>query len=169
MPNTTSAERRMRNSQRKHLHNLSVKSRLRRLEKNYRALLASGKKDEAVKLLPGVNSAYRQGRQVRCGAPVRRQPQEIPFVRRAQPRRVNRFDFHNPIFASRKASAVPRHPKPYFKLRRKLMEDASGKYFVGQLTSPIVNPCQRICASIWLSKTKSSEFPASGERLQDFP
>ena len=58
MPNTTSAERRMRNSRRKHLHNLSVKSRLRRLEKNYRALLASGKKGEAVKLLPGVNSAY---------------------------------------------------------------------------------------------------------------
>ena len=48
----------MRNSQRKHLHNLSVKSRLRRLKKNYRALLASGKKGEAVKLLPGVNSAY---------------------------------------------------------------------------------------------------------------
>jgi small subunit ribosomal protein S20 len=57
MPNTTSAERRMRNSQRKHLHNLSVKSRLRRLEKNYRALLVTGKKSEAVKLLPGVNSA----------------------------------------------------------------------------------------------------------------
>jgi len=57
MPNTTSAERRMRNSQRKHLHNLSVKSRLRRLEKNYRSLLVSGKKGEATKLLPGVNSA----------------------------------------------------------------------------------------------------------------
>ena len=58
MPNTTSAERRMRNSQRKHLHNLSVKSRLRRLEKNYRGLLASGKKDEAAKLLPGASSAF---------------------------------------------------------------------------------------------------------------
>ena len=58
MPNTTSAERRMRNSQRKHLHNLRVKSRLRRLEKNYRALLIAGKKDEAAKLLPGVNSAF---------------------------------------------------------------------------------------------------------------
>jgi len=58
MPNTKSAERRMRNSQRKHLHNLSIKSRLHRLEKNYRALLASGKKDEAAKLLPDVNSAF---------------------------------------------------------------------------------------------------------------
>jgi small subunit ribosomal protein S20 len=57
MPNTTSAERRMRNSQRKRLHNLSVKSHLRRLEKNYRGLLVSGKKGEAAKLLPGVNSA----------------------------------------------------------------------------------------------------------------
>ncbi|MGA9453139.1 MAG: 30S ribosomal protein S20 [Verrucomicrobiia bacterium] len=58
MPNTTSAERRMRNSRRKHLHNLSVKSRLRRLEKKYRAVLASGERGEAVKLLPGVSSAY---------------------------------------------------------------------------------------------------------------
>jgi small subunit ribosomal protein S20 len=58
MPNTKSAERRMRNSQRKHLHNHRVKLRLRRLEKNYRALLVSGKKDEAARLLPGVNSAF---------------------------------------------------------------------------------------------------------------
>jgi small subunit ribosomal protein S20 len=58
MPNTKSAERRMRNSQRERLHNLSIKSRLRRLEKNYRALLATGKKDEAAKLLPGVTSAF---------------------------------------------------------------------------------------------------------------
>jgi len=58
MPNTISAERRMRNSQRKHQHNLSVKSRLRRLEKNYRALLVSGKKEDAAKLLPGVSSAF---------------------------------------------------------------------------------------------------------------
>jgi small subunit ribosomal protein S20 len=58
MPNTKSAERRMRNSQRKRLHNLSIKSRLRRLEKNYRTVLAAGKKDEAAKLLPGVSSAF---------------------------------------------------------------------------------------------------------------
>ena len=58
MPNTKSAERRMRANERKHQHNRSVKSRLRRLEKDYRALLAAGKKDEAAKLLPGVHSAF---------------------------------------------------------------------------------------------------------------
>jgi hypothetical protein len=54
----------------------------------------------------------------------------------------------NPIFASRNFSPTFRQPKPYFTLRRKLMLEASLKYFVGQLTSPIVNPCQKICASI---------------------
>ena len=58
MPNTKSAERRARSNERKHQHNRSVKSRLRRLEKDYRALLADGKKDEAAKLLPGVHSAF---------------------------------------------------------------------------------------------------------------
>ena len=58
MPNTKSAERRMRASERKHQHNRSVKSRLRRLEKDYRTLLASGKKDEAAKVLPGLHSAF---------------------------------------------------------------------------------------------------------------
>ena len=57
MPNTKSAERRMRNSARKHLHNRSILSHLRRLEKNYRQLLAEGKKDEAAKALSAVNSA----------------------------------------------------------------------------------------------------------------
>ena len=58
MPNTKSAERRARSNERKHQHNRSVKSRLRRLEKDYRALLTAGKKDEAVKFLPGVHSAF---------------------------------------------------------------------------------------------------------------
>ena len=58
MPNTKSAERRARSNERKHQHNRSVKSRLRRLEKDYRALLADGKKDEAAKLLPRVHSAF---------------------------------------------------------------------------------------------------------------
>jgi small subunit ribosomal protein S20 len=58
MPNTKSAERRMRNSKRKNLHNSSVKSNLRRKEKEFRAAVIAGKKDEAVKLLPGVHSAY---------------------------------------------------------------------------------------------------------------
>ena len=57
MPNTKSAERRMRNSERKHLHNRSIISRLRNLEKGYRQLLAEGKKTEAAKALSDVNSA----------------------------------------------------------------------------------------------------------------
>lgn len=58
MPNTKSAERRMRNSARKNLQNSAVKSKLRRLEKGFRAAVVAGKKDDAVKLLPGVHSAY---------------------------------------------------------------------------------------------------------------
>jgi len=48
----------MRNSKRKQLHNRSVTSNLRRVEKEFRAVIAAGKKDEAAKLLPGVHSAY---------------------------------------------------------------------------------------------------------------
>jgi len=58
MPNTKSAERRMRSSKRKNLHNTSVKSKLRRLEKNFRTAVTAGNSEEAVKLLPGVHSAY---------------------------------------------------------------------------------------------------------------
>jgi small subunit ribosomal protein S20 len=57
MPNTKSAERRMRGSARKQQHNRSIKSNLRGLEKNFRAAVAAGKKDEAKKLLPEVHSA----------------------------------------------------------------------------------------------------------------
>lgn len=57
MPNTKSAERRMRSNERKHLHNRSILSRLRKLEKGYRELVSSGKKDDATKALTGVNSA----------------------------------------------------------------------------------------------------------------
>ena len=57
MPNTKSAERRMRNSQRKNLQNSAVKSRLRRTEKQFRATVAAGKKDEAAKSLSAVHSA----------------------------------------------------------------------------------------------------------------
>ncbi len=57
MPNTKSAERRMRNSERKHLHNRSIISNLRKLEKNYRQLVEEGKKTDAAKALNTVNSA----------------------------------------------------------------------------------------------------------------
>ena len=57
MPNTKSAERRMRGNERKHQHNRSIKAGLRRVEKEYRALIIAGKKDEAQKSLPAVHSA----------------------------------------------------------------------------------------------------------------
>ena len=52
------------------------------------------------------------------------------------------------------------------KPRRKLIDDASGKYFVGHETSPILNPKYAHCASIWLSKTKSSEFSSKGSLVR---
>jgi small subunit ribosomal protein S20 len=58
MPNTKSAARRMRNSERKQLQNSSARSRLRRTEKAFRATVTAGKKDEAAKLLAGVHSAF---------------------------------------------------------------------------------------------------------------
>lgn len=57
MPNTKSAERRMRNSERKHLHNRSITSHLRKLERGYRQLVTDGKKEDAAKELSGVVSA----------------------------------------------------------------------------------------------------------------
>jgi small subunit ribosomal protein S20 len=58
MPNTKSAERRMRNSERKRIHNRSISSSLRKTEKSFRVLVTAGKKDEASKALSGVLSAY---------------------------------------------------------------------------------------------------------------
>ena len=69
MPNTKSAERRMRGNERKHQHNRSVKSSLRGQERNYLDLLAAGKKDDAAKALPGVHSAYDKA--VKSGAVTR--------------------------------------------------------------------------------------------------
>ena len=66
MPNTKSAERRMRNSQRKNLQNSRVKSKLRRTEKAFRAAVVAGKTEDATKLLPGVHSAFDKA--VKVGA-----------------------------------------------------------------------------------------------------
>jgi len=57
MPNTKSAERRMRNSARKNLHNRTIKSRLHTLERSYLDLLGAGKKEDATKELRGLSSA----------------------------------------------------------------------------------------------------------------
>lgn len=58
MPNTKSAERRMRNSARKRLHNRSVKSRLHSLERKYLQLVGSGKKEDASTALREITSAF---------------------------------------------------------------------------------------------------------------
>jgi small subunit ribosomal protein S20 len=58
MPNTKSAQRRMRNSARKQLHNRSIKSRLHTLENSYLELLGAGKKEDAATALRTINSAF---------------------------------------------------------------------------------------------------------------
>jgi small subunit ribosomal protein S20 len=58
MPNTKSAERRMRNSERKHDQNKSAKSRLKTLEKNFLASVKTGKKDDAVLAFRAASSGY---------------------------------------------------------------------------------------------------------------
>ena len=57
MPNTKSAERRVRNSERKRLHNRSVTSRLKSLERKFNDALTAKNKDEATKSLTTVTSA----------------------------------------------------------------------------------------------------------------
>jgi small subunit ribosomal protein S20 len=57
MPNTKSAERRMRGNLRKSTHNHSIKSRLKTLERNYLALVSAGKQPDAVSALRAVTSA----------------------------------------------------------------------------------------------------------------
>jgi small subunit ribosomal protein S20 len=58
MPNTKSAERRMRSNERKRLHNRSIMSSLRKLEKDFRQLITTGKKDDAAKAYREVASAF---------------------------------------------------------------------------------------------------------------
>jgi small subunit ribosomal protein S20 len=58
MPNTKSAERRMRSSARKQAHNRVIKSRLRSLEKKYLSLLTAAGKSEAATTLSAVSSAF---------------------------------------------------------------------------------------------------------------
>ena len=58
MPNTKSAERRMRSNARRRLLNRSTKSRLHSLERSYLQLLGAGKKDDAAKALQGITSAF---------------------------------------------------------------------------------------------------------------
>jgi small subunit ribosomal protein S20 len=57
MPNTKSAERRMRSSVRKRDQNRSVKSRLGTLETKYLNLLGAGQRDQAATTLRTLSSA----------------------------------------------------------------------------------------------------------------
>ena len=58
MPNTKSAERRVRNSKRKQLQNKRVKSRLKTLERKFTETLKSGNKEAAGTALRDVTSAF---------------------------------------------------------------------------------------------------------------
>lgn len=57
MPNTKSAERRMRSSARRHLQNQSTKRNLKTLESRFHEILESGKRDEAAGAFAAVVSA----------------------------------------------------------------------------------------------------------------
>jgi len=58
MPNTKSAERRMRSNARKQSRNRSVKSSLHTLERRYLSLVEGGKKEDAAQALRSVTSAF---------------------------------------------------------------------------------------------------------------
>ena len=58
MPNTLSAERRARQSARRHISNSSIKNRLKTIEKRYLATVKAGKKDEAEKAFREVSAAF---------------------------------------------------------------------------------------------------------------
>lgn len=58
MPNTKSAERRVRSNERKRLHNRSIKSRLKTLERAYADSLTGGKKDDATVAFRKLSSAF---------------------------------------------------------------------------------------------------------------
>ncbi|HZL43706.1 MAG TPA: 30S ribosomal protein S20 [Verrucomicrobiae bacterium] len=58
MPNTKSAERRMRSTARRRLHNKAIKSHLHSLERKYITLISAGKKADAATALKEVISAF---------------------------------------------------------------------------------------------------------------
>ncbi len=57
MPNTKSAKRRVRSSERKRVRNVADRSKVKTLEKSYLAAVKSGKKDAAATALQAVVSA----------------------------------------------------------------------------------------------------------------
>jgi small subunit ribosomal protein S20 len=57
MPNTKSAERRVRSTGRRHLHNQSLKTRLKTLEKKFENAVKAGNRAEASTALRTLSSA----------------------------------------------------------------------------------------------------------------
>lgn len=64
MANTKSAERRARSNARKNLHNRSIKSKLKTLERNYLSLLNTGNTEGAATALRRVSSALDKAAKV---------------------------------------------------------------------------------------------------------
>lgn len=64
MPNTKSAQRRVRSTERRKLRNRSVKTKLHRLEKTYLTAVTDGKKEDAAKALNAVTSALDKAAKV---------------------------------------------------------------------------------------------------------
>ncbi|HZQ48321.1 MAG TPA: 30S ribosomal protein S20 [Verrucomicrobiae bacterium] len=89
MPNTKSAERRMRNSSRKQVQNRSINTRLHTLEKKFAELLGAGKKEDAAKALQGVVSALdkaaKTGTVPKARASRKKSRLTLQFNRASQP------------------------------------------------------------------------------------
>lgn len=64
MPNTKSAERRVRSSAKRRVRNRKTKTELKALQKQLNALVASGKKDEATAAYRKVSSALDKAAKV---------------------------------------------------------------------------------------------------------
>ena len=58
MPNTISAERRARQSARRHISNSSIKNRLKTIEKRYLATVKAGKKEDSETAFREVSAAF---------------------------------------------------------------------------------------------------------------
>jgi small subunit ribosomal protein S20 len=65
MPNTKSAERRMRSTVRRHQHNLSLKTRLKTLEKRFLGAVTAGQRDDATAALRTLSSALDKSAKTR--------------------------------------------------------------------------------------------------------
>ncbi len=89
MPNTQSAARRMRNSERKRRHNRSIRVPLRSREKSFRALVGEGKKSDAVTALPemysALDKAVKSGVITRATANRKKSRLTLAMNRAAQP------------------------------------------------------------------------------------